>query len=138
VTRQCAINSKLKALAFRAKTIEDFQKVDDFKTLCIQDGLEIYDLMSEAIDLVFKKHHWPPGNPQLLLERFQEGAPVMVPNCKCGRPSVTHGVHLSSNREFDYCKKCFSEVPQRYDGKIWRFTDISSLTAISSTQKERS
>lgn len=125
MTRQPNINSKLKYLSFRAKTIEDFKKVDDFKILCNQDGLEIYDLMSEAINLVFLKHHWPPGNPQTLL--LKQDKVNRVEKCKCGRQATTFGVHLLSKKEFRFCSKCFSVVSQRHDPKVWHFNSDSLM-----------
>lgn len=124
MTRQPNINSKLKYLSFRAKTIEDFKKVDDFKTLCNQDRLEIYELMNEAIDLVFKVHHWPPGNPQTLL--LEQDKVVRVEKCKCGLQATAFGVQVLSGEEFKFCAKCFRGVPQRHDIKVWRFSNSST------------
>ena len=127
MTRQPDIQSKTDRAVYSPSSIEGKQKVRDFKTLCRQDGISANHLLEEALDLLFKKHHWPPGNPQLLLERFQEDKPAVVPNCKCGRPAVTHGLHLSSRREFDFCIKCFSGVPQRYDRKVWSFQPVAAV-----------
>lgn len=125
VTRQADIKSD-KYLSFKAKSIEDFQKVKDAKILAHQDGLEVYDLMSEALDLLFKKHHWPPGNPQTLL--LEQDKIARVEKCKCGKPASAFGLHVASGKDFKFCAKCFREVPQRHDPKIWCFS-ADSLTA---------
>ena len=80
-------------------------------------------MINSFLDLS-RAHNWPPGNPQLLLKRFQDDVkPVLL--CKCGRPAVKVGLHLTSKVERNLCAKCFSEVPARHDAKVWRFTDVT-------------
>lgn len=110
------------SISFKARSVFDQQKIVTFKKLAIQDGLELSDLFFEAVDLVLSRHHIENGgNPQLLLEKFQDTTLIAISKCKCGKVAVHHGIHLLSKREFDYCTKCFSEVPQRYDSKVWQF-----------------
>ena len=123
MTRPPDIKSKSDRITFSPSSLEGKQKVRDFKKLCIQDGLSVNELFEEAINHIFKIHHYPPGNPQLLLEKFQDGKLIEHPKCKCGKPSSKHGLHLQSKRTYDYCSRCFSEVLGRYDNKIWSWKD---------------
>jgi hypothetical protein len=116
--RQPDIKNKTNRLVYIPTNPAETKMSTDAKTLCLQDGITIRDFLSECLELGFKVHHWPPGNPQLQLIRFQESA-LDAPRCKCGKAAVTHGLHIPNGREIDCCKKCFSEVPQRYDVKLW-------------------
>jgi hypothetical protein len=122
MTRQPNINSKLKNIVFKAKTLEDEQKVDDFKTLCIQDGIQIYQLMSEAIDLVFKVHRWPPGNPQLTLATCLEVKVLSLGKCgfaNCTLKAVAAGIYLPKNQEYKLCMKHLRHAQNNPEN--WRF-----------------
>ena len=109
MTRQADINSQTKMLVFKAKTIDDEKVVEDFKKLCNQDGLQIYNLMFEAIQLVFKVHHWPPGNPQLTLQTFATGKrEIDLGKCgyaNCSAKAVTTGTYLPNKKEYKLCEK---------------------------------
>lgn len=122
------------SISFKARSVFDQQKIFVFKKLAIQDGLELSDLFFEAVDLVLSRHHIENGgNPQLLLEKFQDTrlneASV---KCKCGKTATAFGLNLLSKKEFRFCSKCFSDVPQRHDSKVWRFNSDSD-TANSRT-----
>ena len=128
--------TKAKRLVFVPISLEDEKMSMDAKTLCIQDGITIRDFLSECIELGFKVHHWPPGNPQLTLETCQKR--LAVEKCRCGRQATIFGVHVLSGKEVKFCSKCFSVVSQRHDSKIWRFSNSDSYTAkcISGRSKE--
>ena len=70
MTRQPDIKSKSDRAVYSPSSIEGKQKVRDLKALCIQDGVTANDLLDEALNLLFKVHHWPPGNPQLTLDKL--------------------------------------------------------------------
>jgi hypothetical protein len=72
MARHPEVKSKTKIVTFKPVTVEEEKVADDFKRLCIQDGLSVHDLMLEAFQLVFKVHHWPLGNPQLTLTNYQQ------------------------------------------------------------------
>jgi hypothetical protein len=65
LTRPADLKSKTKQLVFKPKTIADEKLSEDFKDLCLQNGLEIHDLLCEAINLAFQKHHFPPKTKHL-------------------------------------------------------------------------
>lgn len=117
MTRQPEIKNKSNRLVYVPVDQSEVKLAMDAKALCIQDGITIRDLLSEALELVFKVHHWPPGNPQLQLASFQEK--IVVEKCKCGRPTNVWALHLASKEEHKFCSKCFSEIPMRYDSKVW-------------------
>lgn len=106
--------------AVKARGESEKKVIHDLKTLAFQDGVEISDLIFEGIEYMFKVHHWPPGNPQLTLETSLLPKQQLTPHCKCGKVAVRHGVHVASGIERFFCAKCFSEVPGRYDVKVWQ------------------
>lgn len=115
---------KSKNTAFKPKTTEDFRIIEDFKRLAIQDGIELHDLYVEAFHLIFNVHHWPPGNPQLTLERCQQTKIVSLGKCgisKCPFKAITIGLNLLSKKEHRFCKKHYETLPQRHDPKVWKF-----------------
>jgi hypothetical protein len=124
MTRQPDINSQTKTLVFKAKTLEEEKVTDDVKKLAIQDGLQVHDLLLEAIGLVFKIHHWPPGNPQLTLPKFAEGKPVIQLG-KCGFANCSYkaveakAVYLPNEKEYNLCEKHLKLA--KNDAKNWRF-----------------
>ncbi|MDR2203701.1 MAG: hypothetical protein LBE76_05330 [Nitrososphaerota archaeon] len=46
----------------RARSETERRIIGELKQLALQDQVEIADLIFEGIDLMFKTHHWPPGN----------------------------------------------------------------------------
>lgn len=114
-------NPKTKdTISFKARSVFDQEKIVAFKKLCIQDEIELSDLFFEAVELVFLKHNMVVGgNPNRQLLSFNAETLLVYPKCKCGKESVKHGLHLSSKREYDFCKHCFSLVIGRYDKKLW-------------------
>ena len=117
--RKPDIKSKTDTVTFKPTSIEDMKVSEDFKKLVTQDGVTVHDLMLEAFALLFKVHHWPPGNPQLTLETSLLPLKQFTPHCKCGQIGVHVGVHVSSGRDGVYCKKCFVGVAGRHDRKVW-------------------
>jgi hypothetical protein len=116
-TRQADPNSK-DFLSIKARGESEKKVIGDLKQLSVQDGVNVADLVFEAIDLVFKVHHWPPGNPQLQLSNFQQGT-LLADKCKCGQDAAVWALNLSSKVEYKFCGKCFGKVPMRYDAKTW-------------------
>lgn len=136
MTRQPDIQNKANRLVFIPLSPEERELASVTKKLVIQDETTIHDFLLESIELNLKKHNIIIGgnpNRQLLSFDAEQEQKHVYPKCKCGKPSVNHGLHLPSKREYDFCKKCFSTVPQRYDKKIWSFQDTNSLTAKRST-----
>jgi hypothetical protein len=103
----------------KARGESEKKSIGNLKQLAVQDGVNVADLIFEAIDLVFKVHHWPPGNPQLQLSNFQQGKLPTVENCKCGREVAVWTLNLQTKTEYKFCSKCFAKVPMRYDQKTW-------------------
>ena len=134
MTRQPDIKNKNDRLTYVPVDLSEKKLAQDAKALCVQDGITIRDFLSECIELGFKVHHWPPGNPQLTLPRFQESL-VEQPKCACGKPAVKFAVHLASKKESGFCAKCFSGVPQRYDGKVWRVSDSVTAKCIGGSKE---
>lgn len=120
-------NSQLKRLVYIPLNEEEKTKSANFKKLCNQDGIQIHDLLNEAIDLVFKVHHWPPGNPQLTLQHSVELRKVIslgkCESANCGLPATYLLVHLLSKKEHRFCSKHFCLVPMRFDSKIWQIKE---------------
>jgi len=58
-----------------------------------------------------------PGNPQSQLNFEQDT--LVVEKCRCGKSVQVWALRLSDKTEFKFCKKCFGEVPMRYDSHIW-------------------
>jgi len=111
-------------LHVRARSETERRIISDLKQLAIQDQVELADLIFEGIQYMFKAHHWPPGNPQLQLTVFQKENPSTTEpeKCKCGRPAIIHATDLRgiTKIEHHFCQKCFSNIPSRYDPKIWK------------------
>lgn len=108
----------------KARNETEQQLIGDLKRLSRQDDIELADLVFEGIQYVFKAHRWPPGNPQLQLSVFQQEklSTAETEKCKCGRPTIIWTTHLASKEEHKFCQTCFSNVPLRFDPKIWKIT----------------
>jgi hypothetical protein len=100
-------------LHVRAKNESERRLIGDLKQLARQDGVELSELVFEGLLLMFKAHHWPPGNPQLQLTIFQKGTPIINTNiCACGRPiEVTYGFWTDTT-SYKSCKCCFNKISQ--------------------------
>jgi hypothetical protein len=115
-------------LVFIPLSIEENKISESFKKLAKQDGILYHDLLLEALQLVFVKHHLDiGGNPQRQILSFQQET-LAVPKCKCGKDALKFGVHLPSKKEFRYCQKCFCEVPARHDILVWRWLTHKLIT----------
>ena len=118
MTRQADPNSK-DGFSIKARGESEKLSIHKLKKLAVQDGIEITDLVFEALDLVFKVHHFDTlPNPQLQLTPFQQGK-LTVEKCKCGREVIVWALHLSTKEEHKFCKQCFSKVPMRHDADTW-------------------
>lgn len=118
--------SKTSRIILQAMSLDEKNKVTAFKKLCRQDGITEKDMMLEALGLLFVKHRLSVGgNPQTQVDSpLFQGVVEAAVKCKCGAAAAKHGLHLQSGVERDFCVKCFSEVPARYDVKVWRFTAL--------------
>lgn len=120
-------NSKSKRITFspNSKTrVEDELISEDFKKLCLQDGISEHDLAKECFLLGFIVHHWPPGNPQLTLETslVPKKKSVISEKCqgkKCSQDAAIILTKLATGKDLKLCRNCFSNIPMRYDRKIW-------------------
>lgn len=70
--RQPNPNSKSSTIIVRANDESDKAIINYFKEVCARDGLEMRKEILDLIDFNWKQTHPPPGNPQLLLEKFTE------------------------------------------------------------------
>jgi hypothetical protein len=119
MTRQPDIKSKSDRAVYSPSSIEGKQKVRDLKALCIQDGVTANDLLDEALNLLFKVHHWPPGNPQLTLTNYQM-KPSATSKCGfsgCKGEAVSTGLFLPKNREYRLCRRHLAEA--KNSRKVW-------------------
>lgn len=126
MTRPASVESKSGQLVFRPKTVEDFKISEDVKRLAIQDEITVYDLLKEAIQLLFKVHHWPPGNPQLTLQLFNGQSKLPVKHVKCcfngcKKEAVASGVFVESGAVKHFCAFHFDVVKkQDVHGRVYR------------------
>jgi hypothetical protein len=109
----------------KARNETEHRLIGDLKRLARQDGLELADLVFEGIQHVFKAHRWPPGNPQTQLTTYQQPELIKVEKCKCGHTAVITATDLRGITQIErhFCQTCFSNVPSRYDSKIWKITN---------------
>jgi hypothetical protein len=120
MTRQPDIKSKSDRAVYSPSSMEGKQKVRDLKALCIQDGVTANDLLDEALNLLFKVHHWPPGNPQLTLTNYQVKPSKVLSKCEfsgCKGEAVASGVFLPKNKEYRLCKRHLVEA--KNSRKVW-------------------
>jgi hypothetical protein len=115
-----ADKSKGGYLNIKARTIDEEQKIKNLKTLGVRDNVPYVDLVFEVIDLVLASHRFKfEGNPQVTFTSPLLPEPVFN-KCKCGKTASIKAFHVSSGKEYCFCKSCFGEVPMRYDVKVWR------------------
>ena len=129
VTRQADPGVK-DNLHVRAKSESERRLIGELKQLARQDGVELSELVFEGILLMFKAHHWPPGNPQLQLSVFQQEKLSNPEKCKCGRHAVVHATDLRGITKIEhyFCQNCFNNIPSRHDPKIWKITPDNKKT----------
>jgi hypothetical protein len=109
---------------FIPRSLEEKAIADDFKRLCLQDEISTQTLMLEAIQLLFKTHHWPPGNPQLTLANYNQTKIIGLGKCSianCIQKAIISGINLTTKKEYYFCKKHYSTLPNRHDSKTWKF-----------------
>jgi len=131
VTRPPDSKSKTKQIVFLPKNPEDEKMAEDFKKLCIQDDLQIHDLMVEAISLVFRQHHFPPGNPQLRLDIITQTelslqAPLTCERCQKTNVPVLYEAVFTSGKKLKECKKCFEAAKEH--GLVKKFLRMISIS----------
>ena len=115
MTRQ--VDPKVKDnIHVRARSETERRIISELKQLALQDQVELADLIFEGIDLMFKTHHWPPGNPQLQLTIFQNETPQVKSKygiCNCGQiPEVRYRSNLD-RKNYNICKQCFKTLRSR-------------------------
>ena len=111
-------------LNLKARNEAEKNLFGDFKTLAVQDDIDLMDLFTEATTYLFKVHHWPPGNPQLTLTNYHV-EPFQVLKCGyngCKGDSVGSGLYLPQNKRFELCKRHFELAKNTM--KVWRFTHL--------------
>jgi hypothetical protein len=110
---------------FKAKSIADQGIIYNLKKLSLQDDIELNDLLREAIQLVFLKHHLDlGGNPQLTLVNFHQAPLIRLGKCDingCHSNAIHVGLNLKTKKEQKFCDKCFRNVHNRYDPKFWKW-----------------
>jgi hypothetical protein len=120
MTRQPEIKNKSNRLVYIPTDQSETKLSMDAKALCIQDGITIRDLLSEALTLVFKVHNWPPGNPQLTLTNYSI-KPLVSSKCgyaDCHNDAVTSGLYLPQNKTVQLC--ALHERFARNTCKVWK------------------
>jgi hypothetical protein len=121
MARTPEIRNKTNRLVFIPLSQEEKELSTITKKLCIQDETTVHDFLLESIKVNLQKHNIIiGGNPNRQLLSFGEESKQVYAPCKCGKSSALHMLHLASNREYDFCAKCFGEVPMRHDLKVWR------------------
>jgi len=127
ITRQVEPNKK-DGFNVKARNETERQTIGNLKQLCLQDDLELADFIFECIHLGFKKHHYPPGNPQRQLTQYQQthiptGQKEVCSNCN-QHSSVIWLIHLQlkPQKQASYCQTCFSKIPCRFDTKLYKIT----------------
>jgi len=123
MARQPEIKNKTNRLVFIPLTDEDHKTAEAFKKLVTQDETTIHDLLLEAIQLVFVKHHLDlGGNPQRQLHSFEQTKlPKDLGICGysgCKHKAVGSGLYLPKNQEFKLCKLHFENAKNA--GKVWK------------------
>ena len=105
----------------RARSETERRIIGELKQLANKDEVEIADLIFEGIELMFKIHHWPPGNPQLQLTMFQNGKPPTKTEnnlCECGRPLEIAYRLWQDKKIYKTCKLCYNKIPS-YKIESW-------------------
>jgi len=72
------------------------EKIKAVREICYRNNLQIHDVLMEGVDAFLRKHHWPPGNSQTLLEVFDIKAMVSTPICGiygCSKPATDELFH---------------------------------------------
>ncbi len=116
----------------KARNEAERKIVADLKQLAIQDCVEISDLVFEGILLMFKAHHWPPGNPQLQLCGFLNGGieqPKVREKCGfkgCDGDAVAVGRYVPKNQTMGLCRLHLG-VAQSHGSRVW--SDVKLLAA---------
>jgi hypothetical protein len=108
----------------KARNEAEHQLIGDLKRLARQDDLDLADLVFEGLQYLFKAHKWPPIKPQLQLAAFQQEKLTATEKCRCGHIAVITATDLRGITQIErhFCQTCFSNVPSRYDSKIWKIT----------------
>jgi hypothetical protein len=122
MTRQPDLKNKLNRLVYIPSDVAENKLSMDVKALCIQDGITIRDFLSEAINLAFKVHNWPPGNPQLTLSNYQV-KPLDMGHCGysgCKNKAVASGLYLPKQQQFKLCKLHYESA--KNTSKVWKIT----------------
>lgn len=125
--RQPDIKNKNDRLVYVPASLSEKKLSQDAKALCIQDGITIRDLISEALELAFKVHHWPPGNPQLTLTNYQLKAAASRSKCGfsgCKSEGVATGVFLPNNKEYSLCTRHFATA--KNSDKVWKVKNLET------------
>lgn len=127
MTRQPDIKNKTNRLVYIPSSVEEFKLASDVKALCIQDGITIRDFLSECIDLGFKVHRWPPGNPQLTLTNYHVNPTVVAFKCGfagCKNKAVGEGIYLPQNRKMGLCRLHLQSTANT--PKVWQILAANS------------
>jgi hypothetical protein len=123
MARQVEIKNKTNRLVFIPLSEEDHKTAEAFKKLVTQDETTIHDLMLEAIQLVFVKHHLDiGGNPQRQLLSFEQ-TQISKEMGVCGyagckQKAVGAGVYLPTSKQYKLCCRHFGDA--KNNGKVWR------------------
>lgn len=104
MTRKSDLKSK-ETISFKARDEAEKTLICNFKSLCIQDGIDQIDFFSEALNLLFRVHNWPPGNPQLTMANYMV-KPLVPFHCGyvgCKGEVFGSGVYLPKKQTLDLC-----------------------------------
>ena len=117
-------------LNMKARNESEKKLISDFKSLAVQDEKDQIDLFAEAVNLVFKAHNWPPGNPQLTLTNYhvKAEAKVLCGYVGCKREAAGEGTYLPSKRVLPLC--CFHFDVARGCRKVWANLQLKETNPI--------
>lgn len=84
---------------------EEEGEIKAFKEICARNGIKVRDVMMPAVRDFLRKHNWPPGNSQTVLEAF--GAKKQMECWRCHEilPHLNL-VEFISGITKPVCKKC--------------------------------
>jgi hypothetical protein len=101
MTKHADPGAKTLQLICRPKPGQE-DKFRAFKEICVRNNLQVTDqLFIFGVEAFLRKHHWPPGNSQTLLAKFQ--APVMAHCWFCKKPAEHQVRHRKSGKIYTAC-----------------------------------
>lgn len=96
-------DAKTKRLVLIPKPGQEI-KITAFKEICARNSIQISDVLFEKVEEFLKKHNWPPGNSQTLLQVFPQEA--AAPKCDmCTAEAAARLVYIKTGKSYPVCHK---------------------------------